>query len=908
MSLGRRVLFAALALILWLAAAGAMARPRAVDGQMELQPQPHQTYALRGDWGFAWQRFVDPHWQDLPTHAFAPVATSWNDLTADGKTPGPNGWGSYVLKVNCPPGESLAVEPVGQRTAARLFVNGELVAAHGTPGPSAQESWAAVFNRVPISHEFACPLRITLHVSNFDHRGGGFVRPMFVGSADALAAAREVGVAWHAGVLAAYLLTGMVAIIFHVVRRREPVPLIFGLFCIAMAVYSDMIGERLFLRPFPPQISWVAYMRVEYLSWIAAMALFLLTLRKLFPVQIHRGVTGVTLALLGLGALSVFVLPPGVYSHVAEPGQAIAVVVGAYIAVRMLRVQGHDRLDARVLLAGMLAVVAALAIDLLLIDTPGPDRKFAPFGFALFLLSPAIVIARRMSQALNAEERSRTLEENARLREDVERISRHDLKTPLNSVLGASRLLRDDAKLTADQRELVGVIQRAGMRMLEMVNLSLGLFRMETGTYEFRPQAVDLRDLVTRVMVDLQSYADAHSVTLHLQGSEVRPAVVRAEELLCYSILANVLRNAVEAAGPGRQVSISIRRGDPVAVSVHNPGAVPPEIAARFFDKYVTRGKSGGTGLGTYSSRLMARVQQGDLQLRTGPADGTTLTLTLPPVSDAAARAAPARPALPAPAQWAAGLPRREVLIVDDDEYTRLVMRRFLPTPPFEVESAANGTAAVEAMTRRWPEYLLIDMEMPFKDGLQTVRWVREREAAEQLTRVRILMWSGNDDEASQARALAAGADRFLPKPVGRDALVAALLELETGRPASPAPHEPPVPGALEPAGKPEPPTGDVVIVVDPEWKDFLHVFPEFLRTQRDTVEAMARALAAGDREEVRFLAHRIRGALLMMGVHWAARQSRVIEQGAPHASAQDIERSIQGLRDYLRRVRFAAA
>jgi signal transduction histidine kinase len=130
------------------------------------------------------------------------------------------------------------------------------------------------------------------------------------------------------------------------------------------------------------------------------------------------------------------VLPPAVYSHLVLPGQAIAVAVGVYIAVRdaALGAAGrHRRAGAAGRHAGGAGDPGAgPAADRL----PRPDRKFAPLGFALFLLSPAVVIARRMSAALNAEERSRTLEENARLREDVERISRHDLKTPLNSILG----------------------------------------------------------------------------------------------------------------------------------------------------------------------------------------------------------------------------------------------------------------------------------------------------------------------------------------------------------------------------------------------------------------------------------------------------------------------------------------
>jgi signal transduction histidine kinase/CheY-like chemotaxis protein len=572
------------------------------------------------------------------------------------------------------------------------------------------------------------------------------------------------------------------------------------------------------------------------------------------------------------------------------------------VVVAVFRAQRRVRTDARILLAGMLAVLVALAIDLLLIDRPRPDDKFAPIGFALFLLSPAVVIGRRLSHALNAEERNRTLEENARLREDVERISRHDMKTPLNSILGASRLLRDDVRLTTEQQELVGVLQRAGFRMLEMVNLSLGLFRMETGSYDFRPKAVDLRDVVTRVLVDLHSYAEAGAVTLYLQGSERSPVFVRAEELLCYSIVANLVKNAVEAAGAGGRVTLSLRRGDPVTLTVHNPGEVPPDIAGRFFEKYVTRGKSGGTGLGTYSARLMARAQLGELELQTGPAKGTTLTLTLPPLKDDALLALTAAPAEQPAAPWGEDMPARDVLLVDDDEFTRLVTRRFLPSPPFNVETAANGQAATEAMLRRWPHFLLLDMEMPLKSGVETVRWVREYEVMHGLARCKVLMLSGNDDEASASRALRAGADRFLVKPVNRDLLLAALRELEAGVAEAESDG---LGGAAAVGSDFGSSASDEIVVVDPEW---MEVFPGFVRSQRDTVEGMARALEAGDREDLQFLAHRASGGLGSMGLHWAARQCRIVERDALHASSPELQRRIVALREHLGKVRIESA
>lgn len=888
-------------LLAWLAPAGAQPAPKAVEGRIVLPANLQEPVALDGQWGFAWQQFVDPQWEQPPTGAFVQVPASWNDVTVDGKPRGENGWGSYLLRVDCPRGESLALEAPGQRTAGRLFVNGTLVTAHGAPGPTPATNWAAVYNRVPITQEFACPLRITLHVANFDHRAGGFVRPITAGPQDLLELRRESRIVRATVLLSAYLFTGLVSLIFFAVRPRERVPLVYGLFCIAMALYTDLIGERLFLRALPPQISWFAYMRVEYLSWIGAMGLFFLTLRGLFPVEIHRrAVEGVMLGLC-LGTAAVLALPPAVYSYVVVPGQTIAVLVSGYVAVAMLRAEARNRVDARVLLAGMLTVLVTLGIDLLLIDTPRPDRKFATLGFALFMLSPAVVIARRLSQALNAEARSRTLEENARLREDVERMSRHDLKTPLNSVLGVARLLRDDPRLASDQQELVGVLQRGGLRMLEMVSQSLGLFRIETGSYVFRPQSVDLREKVSRVLVDLHSNAEASRVTLNWQDSEPGPALVRAEPLLCYSVIANVVKNAIEAAGPGNQVTLALLRGDPVALTVHNPGEVDPEVASRFFEKYVTGRSSAGTGLGTYSARMMARAQNGDLQMRTGP-DGTTLTLTLPQAKDAPPQPHPDAPADDRAVQWMRALPERHVLLVDDDEFTRLVTRRLLPSPPFRVETAANGQAAIEAMVQRSPDYLLVDLEMPLRNGLETVRWLRAQEALQGRPRCRVIMVSGSDEETSAVRALAAGADLFLAKPVSRERLLSAMRTLEGG-PVQEAAAPDASPAAASPeSGLPlAPRAADEQVVIDPEWAE---VFPGFLKKQQEAAEAMNRALAAGDRDGLQFLAHRAFGALSAMQLHWAARQTRSLERTAPHAPLQDLKDRVQALQQHLARVR----
>lgn len=330
----------------------------------------------------------------------AAVPSPWNEIAAPGKPPGPNGAGSYLARVDCPAGGRLAVLPAPERSATRPYVNGALVASQGTPGLQAGEARPAVPARLPISGEFACPLRLTMHLSNFDHRAGGFVRAVTVGSADAMAALREQRVAQEAVLLGALLLTGVVNLIFFAARRENRSPLWFGLFCLDMAAYGDMTGERLLWRLLPAEIDWALSMRIEYLAWFASMAAFSATLRGLFSQEIGSRATNAVLALTGAAAAVVLLTPPSVFTHLAGAGQALAVAIATFVAVAMALAAKRGRPGAVVLLWGIGAVLAAVLLDLALDNLAGPSRRFTPWGIVLFVFSPALVLVRRLARAV----------------------------------------------------------------------------------------------------------------------------------------------------------------------------------------------------------------------------------------------------------------------------------------------------------------------------------------------------------------------------------------------------------------------------------------------------------------------------------------------------------------------------
>ena len=227
------------------------------------------------------------------------------------------------------------------------------------------------------------------------------------------------------------------------------------------------------------------------------------------------------------------------------------------------------------------------------------------------------------------------LQENVRLREHVDRIARHDLKTPLNALIGIPPLLPDYG-LNEEGRKLARMMEEAGITMLNMINRTFDLYRLETGGYELAPVDVNLAAVARKAAQDVTASVymanEPVRVTLSGQGSgDGESLIIRGEELLCYSILSNLVKNAVEASPPGGEVTVDLRReGGFAVVEVSNPGEVPEGIRDRFFQKYVTSGKRDGTGLGAYSALLAIKAHGGRAMLDASQPGRTTVTIFFP--------------------------------------------------------------------------------------------------------------------------------------------------------------------------------------------------------------------------------------------------------------------------------------
>ena len=518
------------------------------------------------------------------------------------------------------------------------------------------------------------------------------------------------------------------------------------------------------------------------------------------------------------------------------------------------------------------------------------------------------------------EEQNKELIEAAKLKEDVDNIVRHDLKAPLSSIIGLPQMLLENKTLGPENEEFLKMIEESGYRMLNMINLSLDLFKMERGMYRFQPVQVDMVKLVAKIVAENQGLAEAKRIKIKtmVQGqSEGGSATfdVLGEELLCYSMLANLVKNTMEASPEGEPVSIFLEGNEQGHIHIHNQGIVPNDIRDTFFGKYATCGKSGGTGLGTYSAKLIAETQGGEIRMVTSQTEGTTVSVILPlaGAGDPIAIEGDRPDRISVQAQRKAEIQRPlHVLLVDDDDDNQRILTRQLAHSQISLASAGNGREALEKMKSMDYDVVFMDMEMPVMDGLTAARSIRKWEQAtgkrQQAARhIPIVAMTAHDDEKTKNRCREAGFTDYVVKPADSATLWGILAGI-----CNPAAEIEPGPKTVpnedtETAAAPKPAdwSESYIVAIDADLEDLI---PSFLDNKIADTAKMRQALKDKEFETVRRISHKLKGSLNMYGFGAMSDLCADIEAAATMQKAAAIEANLDRLETYFDKIEISYA
>jgi len=341
----------------------------------------------------------------------------------------------------------------------------------------------------------------------------------------------------------------------------------------------------------------------------------------------------------------------------------------------------------------------------------------------------------------------------------------HEIRTPMNAILGYTQILRRSLDLPQSHRHPLDTIQQSGDYLLKLINNVLDLSKIEAGQHVLQPEDFDLRDLIDDLETLFIPRCSDKGLDWRLTAPE-GPILVRGDATKLRQVLINLVGNAIKFTGEGT-VSLEVL-AQPVdryrfTVVDTGPGVSYEEREQLFqpFHQGQAGTEKGGTGLGLTIADRHVRLMDGELALDSKPGQGTTFffDIPLPPAAGPVAR--PDQVGWSDVTRLAPGVSVR-ALVADDVADNRDILRQLLEGLGVEVELAADGQQALDALVAGLPDIVFMDVRMPVLDGMEAVRRIRARED-----------WQGLKVVAVSASVLAherqdfleAGFDEFLDKP-----------------------------------------------------------------------------------------------------------------------------------------------
>ncbi|MBP2157947.1 MULTISPECIES: ATP-binding protein [Asticcacaulis] len=357
----------------------------------------------------------------------------------------------------------------------------------------------------------------------------------------------------------------------------------------------------------------------------------------------------------------------------------------------------------------------------------------------------------------------------------------HELRTPLNAILGYAQLLKVST-LTDQQMAAVRTIHHSGEHLLTMITDILDIAKVEAGKLELLPAAFDIRACVQTVGQMVRLRAEEKGLTFAVTIAADVPDNVVADQKRVRQVLINLLGNAIKFTTHGMvRLDVSVVAcGDGAArlrFDVQDTGiGIPEAQIGRIFRPFEQAGnaidRSSGTGLGLAITHQIVTMMQGEITVESRPGEGSRFRVEAPfPLACADDGDDASQTRAPVAIDGA----RYDVLIVEDVEANRTLLKTSLSALGFRISEAVNGCEAIERATAHRPDIILMDVEMPVMGGLEAVTRLRARPAT---AAIPVIIITANPSQDAEAAALSAGANRLLAKPVDLDQLTACIADL----------------------------------------------------------------------------------------------------------------------------------
>ncbi len=786
---------------------------------------------------------------------------------------------------------ALAVTIGNVMSAYEIYAGGEKLGSIGRLPPEPESrydertTWAIPASAVREDGRLVIALRIwrSPAISRGWETGPNFGDFLFGNVGDLRAELIRKALLPNVVLAAIYLVLGL----YHLlIARRNPGLrefFWFGLFSTVLAGYTFETSQAKFFLDIP----YLWHKKAEHLLLYAAPILFTNTLLTVTRTPVNRLIQ-VFYLVFGLYFLLALLVPGhAVLSHSLRSFQYLSALWALVMAVIMTRRALEGSRTARVVVALLLLLVAAVFNDVLLETAIVGSGNILYIVFALMLFFIALMMAERYTDILRNLESSvekrtaalvaanRDLEAAVATKGNFLANMSHEMRTPMNAILGLTHLgLRTE--LSDQQRDYFTKVEQSAQGLQDIIDNILDFSKLEDGTLECVSEPFSPASLVAGIERAWRESVDEAGLELLIETDPAVPATLVGDEKRLKQVLGNFVSNAVKFTEQGRVlVSLALldmREGTAhVRFAVSDTGiGIEKDKQRQLFEAFsqadntMTR-QYGGTGLGLAIAQRLVELMGGSIVVDSTPGDGSTFRFELAlPVADRDAAQLRDREELDlAPIRGA------RVLLVDDSELNLQVAGELLRQAHLQVDTALDGRQAVEKVGLSSYDCVLMDVQMPVMDGYTATARIRAKAHFKDLP---ILAMTANALQQDRARGAEAGMNAYIPKPIDPDELYRALLQwiphgerdyderrfapARTGGEA----------GVVLPNALPGLSISDGLKRVAGNESLYLSLVRDFFKDYSDAPARLETMLDAGEDDEARQLAHKLRGIANNLG------------------------------------------
>ena len=365
-------------------------------------------------------------------------------------------------------------------------------------------------------------------------------------------------------------------------------------------------------------------------------------------------------------------------------------------------------------------------------------------------------------------------EESERLKSAFLANMSHEIRTPMNGILGFADLLKDPEHDEDEQREYIQIIEKSGIRMLNIINDIIDISKIESGLMKTHINETNLNDQLHYIYTFFKPEAETQGMTLiYNKPLPVKACIINTDREKVYAILTNLVKNAIKYSRKGTIEMGCINKGDVVEFFVSDSGiGIPKEKQKSIFERFIQADRKDdvpqqGVGLGLAISKAYAEMLGGSMWVESEEGKGSTFYFTirkqlLPEQKSEEETVAPDKET---------ASKKLKIIVADDDETSTKLLSNYFRKSGHQIIPVSTGLKAIESC-RKNPDtdLVLMDIQMPEMDGYRATKKIRQFNKD-----VIIIAQTAYGFSSDKKKAMAAGCNDYIAKPIKKVELLSLI-------------------------------------------------------------------------------------------------------------------------------------